>query len=74
MNSKLVKGSHWVREQFEKGSRPTEKTLIRWIQANEVPGQLIEGKPYVYADMFIAGLRLTAQNQPDTMTGTDLLR
>ena len=49
---KLVKGSIWAKQTFEVGSRPTEQTMCRWIENNDIPGAIIAGKPYVDAPKF----------------------
>ena len=66
---KLVKGAKWADEQFELGSRPTRETIIRWIEADEVPGKIIDGEPYVDADRFA----LSEPVKKPGITGIDLI-
>lgn len=49
---KLVKGSIWAKQTFEKGSRPTAETMCRWIDDKDIPGAIIAGKPYIDAVKF----------------------
>lgn len=49
---KLVKGKLWAQQVFEHGSRPGPETICRWIVEEQVPGVVIDGRPYVYADLF----------------------
>ena len=49
---KLVRGTAWAKEQFEKGSRPGKDKILQWIISEEVPGQILGGEPYVDADLF----------------------
>lgn len=53
--SRLVKARNWIREKFEPRSRPTLPDVVRLIEAGEVPGVILGGVPYVYADQFDAG-------------------
>lgn len=69
--AKLIKGSRWAKEQFEIGSRPSESTLMRWITEGEVCGEVIDSKPYVYADL--AFKTPTKRKAANTMRGIDLL-
>jgi len=49
---KLVKGRIWAQQVFEPGSRPGPAVICRWIVEQQVPGVVIDGRPYVYADLF----------------------
>lgn len=49
---KLIKARAWIREKFEDGSRPTVGQVAAWIKNNEIPGEILGGEPYVYADLF----------------------
>ena len=49
---KLIKGGVWAKQTFEQGSRPGDAVICRWIVEQQVPGKIIGGKPYVYADLF----------------------
>jgi len=66
---KLLKGRQWARQTFETGSRPTDETICKWIVAEEVPGVIIDGKPYVYASRFA----ITPTVQKASSTARDLL-
>lgn len=49
----LVIASKWIRQRFEKGSRPKVEMVKQWVEAGEIPGQLIAGYVYVDADAAI---------------------
>lgn len=77
---KLVKGTTWAREQFEKGSRPGKERILEWIETEQIPGQIIAGEPYVDADRFAirdhtgkTPVKNTAANDGPPRSGTDLL-
>ncbi|BBM00479.1 hypothetical protein [Microbulbifer sp. GL-2] len=77
---KLVKGTSWAREQFEKGSRPGKEKILDWIEAEHIPGQIIDGEPYVDADRFAirdhtgkTPAQNTSANDSQPKSGMDLL-
>ena len=49
----LVKGLVFLRRHFEKGSRPTQAQLVDMIDRGELPGKILDGKPYVDENRFI---------------------
>lgn len=65
----LVKATRWIRETFELGSRPSLATVKQWIEADEVPGRIINGAVYVDADAFAVDIKLP----PPVRSGAELL-
>ena len=43
----LIKASVWVKSQFEEGSRPTMKTVRRWVQEGVIEGAATPSATYV---------------------------
>ena len=77
---KLVRGTTWAGEQFEKGSRPGKDKILEWINSEQIPGQIIAGEPYVDADRFAVrdhtgqtSSQITAANDGQPRTGLYLL-
>lgn len=68
--SKLIKASLWAKETFEAGSAPTIEKVTQWILSKDIPGRVISGESYVYADRF--ALSQEVDESPE-LTGIDLL-
>ena len=64
----LVKAENWIRETFEEGSRPRLSTVRRWVIEKQIPGTVIDGRPYVDADRFALG-----DTEQKTISGLDLI-
>lgn len=51
----LITATKWIRETFEKGSRPSRAEVQEWVESGAVPGKVIADKTYVDADRFALG-------------------
>lgn len=69
----LVRGCKWAKETFEKGSRPTNETIVKWIEAEEIDGKVIDGTPYVDADRFAMSGPRPGMQQKQELTALDLI-
>lgn len=65
---KLVTAQKWIRERFEKGSRPRLEQVRAWVESFEVPGQIIAGVVYIDADA-----AASPPPKPEKLTAYDLL-
>jgi hypothetical protein len=54
---RLMRATAWIRSTFEEGSRPTTKTVAKWVAGGNVPGTLIDGVAFIDADQFVQDLR-----------------
>lgn len=48
----LIKGTLFIRDRFEKGSRPSLAKLYQWIDSGDVPGVILNGTAYVDITQF----------------------
>lgn len=71
--NQLTKGRAWLRATFAPGSRPTLEQLAEWIASGEVPGVVIAGTPFVYADRFALQKTQPKQESQPTVTVATLL-
>jgi len=49
---RLLRAPEFCRRYFDEASRPSERTVRRWIQQGHVPGRQIGGSWYVDADQW----------------------
>jgi hypothetical protein len=50
----LMTPQQWVEKYFDKGSRPSEVTLRRWLSEGKVPGRKVGGTWYVDEHAWLA--------------------
>lgn len=43
----LIEARKWIRETFVQGSRPRLREVQEWIEAGELPGQILGDRVYV---------------------------
>jgi hypothetical protein len=65
---RLVKAQRWIKERFEKGSRPRVEQVREWVEAEELPGQIIGADVFVDADAAVM-----PRLKPAKLTAYDLL-
>ena len=49
----LVKAKKWAEEHFEEGSRPSHATLLNWVKAGHLDGQIIGGLLFIDKDALL---------------------
>jgi hypothetical protein len=51
---KLLTAHAWLEKYFDRGSRPAEITLHRWLRQGKIPGRKVGGTWYVDEHAWLA--------------------
>ena len=65
---RLVIAKIWIKEKFERKSRPSVDTVRQWVEADQVPGVVLGDDVYIYADLFDV-----EKAKPEKLTAYSLL-